>query len=101
MLGQHPDRAVLPSILFIAIMAWLCASDLKYELLGSMGTEGSGTVFRAKESGTNKILAVKIFDKAPPEKGERRHRSFIKKRTQMLIAIRGGVSAAFVLECRA
>ena len=86
-----------PSILFTAAMAWLCARGLQYDFLGSLGTEGNGIVFKAKELGTNRILAVKVFDKAPPETGEKRHRSFIKMRTQMLVAIRGGVSADFVL----
>ena len=72
-------------------MAWITATS-RYELIGKMGDEEDGIVYKAMESGTERIFAVKVFhrEKSPDE--ERRHRVAIRRQTQILAEVRNRVS---------
>jgi hypothetical protein len=71
---------------------WLSA-EMKYVIEESPLQEGRFCkVHKAKEVGTDKVLAVKVFNKLAAEPRERERRRAIRHESSMLAAVRQGVS---------
>lgn len=69
-------------------------TNIHYETLELIETiREHARVYKAKETGTSKVFAVKQFEQ-PVGAGSKRYREAVKREGDMLLAVQGGVSTA-------
>lgn len=75
---------------------WL-SPQMKYKLAErSVGREGPAEIYTAAEIDTNKVLAVKVWDKEENRLREKLRRRSIRAEGEILQIVRGGVSTVLL-----
>jgi predicted Ser/Thr protein kinase len=72
--------------------SWLSA-EMKYVLEDQALAHGRySKIYKAKETGSDKVLAVKVFNRLPETQRDSQRRIAIRHEASMLAAVRQGVS---------